>query len=415
MVALSGGADSAAAAWASVESGRDTRAVHVHHGLEHSDMLASAAESVADTLGIGFEVVCVEVPAGPSFENQARRERLAALERSVGDSDWIITGHTVDDQVETLLMRIARGTGLDGLVGIERVRGRYVRPLLDVTRSTTRELATLAGLAWRDDPTNADVGHLRNRVRNRLIPVVRSTFGAVPVASLTRLADQVADDVGVLDELAGRIVCHDTHTGVRMAVGELAAAPRSVAARAIRSAFVALAPPHPPTSSAIEEIFEVIGRRRAGVVVGPVSVHRSGPWLELAVGSTEPPEPVSLAVPGTTRWGRFRFEVTVGDRPHLMPLSPTAIVVPMGDGEAIVRSAAADDRISFGAGRRRVFDALAEAGVPAGDRPLYPVVVMGERVVWIPGVRRAVWAGDPGGRYLCAVATEEPQWQRYEP
>jgi tRNA(Ile)-lysidine synthase len=417
VVALSGGADSAAAAWVSVASGRPTRAVHVHHGLAHSDMLAAAAATVAERLGIELRTVRVDVPPGASRELQARRVRLGALEAGSESGEWVVTGHTRDDQVETLLMRLVRGTGLDGLAGIAAIRPPFLRPLLGLTRSSTRELSTLAGLAWRDDPENLDWHHLRNRIRRDLVPAMAATFGTAPAESLVRMAALVADDIAVL-ETAARSVPSESRPGqIRLAIGSLLAVPRPVSARAIRSAFISLEPPYPPSAAVVSDVLAVAAGRLGSAAAGTVSARRSGPWLVLSLPDlAEPPVPCSIAVPGSGVWGVLRIDVTVGPRPAFMPLSSLALVMPSSDvSQLTVRAATRGDVIPIGRGHKTVMDALAEAGIPADIRTSHPVVLAGDKVVWIPGVRRAGWAVKPEGRYLCAVATEEAHWQRYEP
>ncbi|MGF1665685.1 MAG: tRNA lysidine(34) synthetase TilS [Acidimicrobiia bacterium] len=416
VVALSGGADSAAAAWVSQASNRPTRAVHVHHGLAHSDMLAGAAAGVADRLEIDFDMVRVEVPAGASMELQARRARLGALEAAARSGEWVVTGHTRDDQVETLLMRLVRGTGLDGLAGIPAIRHPFVRPLLGLTRSSTRELATLAGLAWRDDPENLAPYHLRNRIRTSLIPAMEGTFGTAPAESLVRMARLIADDVAVLEEVARSLPFERRPGEVRLAIGAMLAVPPAVAARAIRAAFVELEPPYPPSAAVAADVLAVAGGRPGSAGAGGVSARRSGPWLVLSVpGPAEPPASCSIPVPGSGSWGGIRIDVTVGPRPAVIPLSSLALVMPApGVSHLTVRAATRDDLIPLVRGHKRVTDALAEAGVPVEARGSHPVVVAGDKVVWIPGVRRAGWAVEPEGSYLCAVAMEEAQWQRYE-
>lgn len=410
VVAISGGADSAAAAWLATRSGRRARAVHVHHGLPHSDVMADAAGGVAERLRIGLEVVGVTVPAGPSFEGLARTERLGALESTRQAGEWIVTGHTRDDQVETILMRLVRGTGLDGLAGIARIRGPYVRPLLDLSRSETRELASLAGLPWRDDPSNLDDRHLRNRIRRSLLPSIEDTFGTGVAVSLARVAEQAAADVEVLEQAAAIVPRQQRPGGVRLPAGALAAVPKPVAARAIRSAFVALDPPYPPTASIVGRVLGVGKGER--ILAGNVEVWRDGPWLVLSTGSRDVPDPVPLVLPGTVVWGEWRIEATSSILPTTVPLSPAAALLPAGRS-LTVRAALPGDAIAIGRGHKRVFDALAEAAVPIHDRHRYPVVVAGDETVWIPAVRRLGWSPGSGERYLCAVATKDTQWQRF--
>lgn len=195
-VALSGGADSAALAYLCVRAGTNTRAVHVHHGFPASDRLSDAASDIAGSLGITFEVIEVEVSDGPSPEAMARNARYGVLEAV--DSP-VLTAHTRDDSVETLLMNLLRGAGLEGLAGIPVFRPPNIhRPLLEVTRSETREIATLAGLRFMDDPMNEDLGLTRNRVRARLLPVLRE-FNPTVEEAIARAAAAVRAEIAHFD------------------------------------------------------------------------------------------------------------------------------------------------------------------------------------------------------------------------
>ncbi|HWL48369.1 MAG TPA: tRNA lysidine(34) synthetase TilS, partial [Acidimicrobiia bacterium] len=176
VVALSGGADSAALAYLIHHQGRDVRAVHVNHGLPASDRLEEAARAVARIVGIALEVVRIEVPPGASIEGQARKARYEALLAALQPGETLLTAHTRDDQAETVLMSLLRGAGSAGLAGIPTRIGSVARPMLALTRSDTRELAGLAGLPFYDDPSNLDRGLRRNALRLEVIPDLAARF-----------------------------------------------------------------------------------------------------------------------------------------------------------------------------------------------------------------------------------------------
>ncbi|HZD22671.1 MAG TPA: tRNA lysidine(34) synthetase, partial [Acidimicrobiia bacterium] len=137
-VALSGGADSAALAYLALQSGADVALLHINHGFDASDRLADAAERIAVRLGKPLRKVDVEVAAGPSPEAKARDARYAVFDEVEG---VVVTGHTRDDSVETMLINLIRGTGIDGLRGIPYHRSpRVFRPMLNITRDATREI-----------------------------------------------------------------------------------------------------------------------------------------------------------------------------------------------------------------------------------------------------------------------------------
>ena len=226
-VALSGGADSAALGLLALESGGDdVRAVHVHHGLRWSDRLSSAASLVADQLGVPLSVAEVEVSEG-SPEAAAREARYRVLSAVDGQ---VVTGHTKDDSAETVLINLIRGTGAGGLGGIPWHRPPNVyRPLLEVSRSETREIATLAGLDFFDDPMNDDLDLLRASVRRRIIPELEALNPAV-VENLTRMSQTVRRDHEYLAAVAASAV-----PGPRLSASLVLTLPRPIADRVVAS------------------------------------------------------------------------------------------------------------------------------------------------------------------------------------
>lgn len=202
-VALSGGADSAALAYLAVACGRDTGLIHIHHGLCASDDLAAAAERIARVLEVDLRCVRVRVEAGPSPEERAREARYGAL---IEVSGPVLTAHTRDDTVETMLINMIRGSGIAGIAGIPPHRAPNIyRPMLAVTRSETREIAALAGLGFIDDPMNDDMRLTRNQIRRRIMPLLRDLNPQVE-AAMARLAAGLTVDAAHLEELAESVV-----------------------------------------------------------------------------------------------------------------------------------------------------------------------------------------------------------------
>jgi tRNA(Ile)-lysidine synthase len=280
-IALSGGADSAACAWLARQAGLPLRALHVHHRLPASDRLEEAARAVAARVGLEFESLRLE--SAPRNETAGRAQRHCLLEAALRDGEVLLTGHTRDDQAETVLANLLRGSGVDGLAGIPARRGRLVHPLLGVWRAETRELATLAGLPWFDDPANLDATVVRNRIRRTVIPDLEAGFQPNLREILARTAEHAAADADVLGELARSIrPVPAPGGGLRLAIGALRAAGPVVGGRAIRAAAVLLAPPYPPGSAALDRVWRVVtGRDRATQLTGRLTARRAGPWLEL--------------------------------------------------------------------------------------------------------------------------------------
>lgn len=214
IVAFSGGLDSTVLLHALARTLDPARllAVHVDHGLQPAARgWPSHCEAVAHALGTGFECVRVEgsPPRGASLEAWARDARYAALARVAARArvPLAFTAHHADDQVETVLMRAARGTGPGGLAGMDPVVThagvRIGRPLLGISRAMLRDYAQRHALRWVDDPTNEDTRRLRNAVRLRLVPALEraipgfrsALLGALPALRAQRdVADALARD-----------------------------------------------------------------------------------------------------------------------------------------------------------------------------------------------------------------------------
>ena len=211
IVACSGGSDSLALAAAAVFEARSAEVkivgVTVDHGLQ--DGSAQQAERVVAQLELigAHETVTARVRVeavdlGP--EAAAREARYAVLDQiaeSFGAA-MILLGHTRDDQAETVLLGLARGSGGRSIAGMRRAYGIYRRPLLDVTRVQTRAACAADGLQPWEDPHNADPGYARVRVRERVLPVLEENLGPGVAAALARTADLLREDMEFLDRLA---------------------------------------------------------------------------------------------------------------------------------------------------------------------------------------------------------------------
>jgi tRNA(Ile)-lysidine synthase len=208
LVACSGGADSLAlAAGAAIAAGRagtPLRAVVVDHGLQPGSA-AVAARVAAQLIGLGIatDVVAVTVardPSGP--EAAARAARYRALADRAAPGEAVLLGHTLDDQAESVLLGLARGSGTRSLAGMPARRGPFVRPLLGLRSATTRQACHEFGLEWLEDPHNADSGFARVRARRSVLPLLEAELGPGIAEALARTAALAAADADLLDSLA---------------------------------------------------------------------------------------------------------------------------------------------------------------------------------------------------------------------
>jgi len=178
-------------------------AVHVNYGLrDDSDADEAHCGELCARLGVTLEVDRPRRPEGPgNLQSWARDTRYAAAAQlALGRNALIATGHTADDQVETILYRLASSPSRRALLGMKRSDGSLVRPLLDFTREETTAYCEERGLAWRDDPTNAGESYARNRVRHRLAPALAEIHPAA-ARNVLRTAALLRDEAEVLDSL----------------------------------------------------------------------------------------------------------------------------------------------------------------------------------------------------------------------
>lgn len=412
VVALSGGPDSAAVAVLAARHALTARAVHVNHHRPASPQMQKAAEAVAADLRIALDVVDVDVPDGPDWEARARQARYDVMLAGLADDEVLLTGHTRDDQAETVLLNLLRGAGSAGLGGMPDRRSRIERPLLTLSKAAAAHLA--ANLPTAADPDNDDEAFARNRIRHGVMADLEK---ARPGASerLARSARLLSADDAELRRRSSMVPLRRGSTEIRVALAWLRTLPPPLSARVIRRTLTDLRPPHPPSLAEVDRIVTVVeGSVRATELAGGFVAYRSGAALVVeAVDRTTPPAPVRLSV-GATRFGPWRFECAERqERPSALPLSPhRAVVDADAVGDLVVRALRPGDVIDFGSGHKSAADACQEAGVPSERRQRHPVVVSGEAVVWIPGVRRGQlgWVSGATRRYLCIDSIEEGTW-----
>jgi tRNA(Ile)-lysidine synthase len=211
VTACSGGADSLALAFAarSVASRRDLKysAVIIDHGLQQGSAdIAARVRDQLDRLGyhdVTITAVQVDRAAAAGLEAAAREARYRALDTEArARSATLMLGHTLDDQAETVLLGLARGSGSRSLAGMASRAGHFVRPFLGIRRATTERVCAELGLNPWQDPHNADRRFTRVRVRETVLPTLEAELGPGVAEALVRTAELVRDDNELLDRLA---------------------------------------------------------------------------------------------------------------------------------------------------------------------------------------------------------------------
>jgi tRNA(Ile)-lysidine synthase len=288
--AVSGGADSLALLVLAAAAGCDVTAIHVEHGLRagaggEPDVVGDAAKRV----GARFERRRVSVMPGPNLEARARAARFAVLPADVA------TGHTMDDQAETILVNLLRGAGADGLAGMAP-GGRH--PLLGLRRCETQALCAEMGLVPVCDPSNADPAFVRNRVRHELLPLCAQVAGRDPVPLLARQAGVLRDEVALLESLAAEALPDPADTSA------VSSASRPLARRAIRRWLRnanAGRDDHPPSLAEVERTLAVaLGTARGTEVSGGRRVRRTGGRLRVEPERSGSLTPVTLDEDGAS-------------------------------------------------------------------------------------------------------------------
>jgi tRNA(Ile)-lysidine synthase len=242
-------------------AGLEVTAVHVSHGIRPGSAAeADVVKAAADRFGAAFECWSLTVNQGPNLEARARDARRSVL------PDDAMTGHTADDQAETVLLNLLRGSGLDGLAGM---RAEPTKPILALRRSQTHALCDELGLEPVHDPSNDDRRFRRNRVRHELIPMLNDIAERDLVPILARQAEILAEEADFLDGLA--IVDPTDAKALRDA-------PEALSRRAIRKW---LADPYPPDAASVARILAVARKEaEACQITGGTEVRRSNGRLQ---------------------------------------------------------------------------------------------------------------------------------------
>lgn len=241
VAAVSGGADSLSLLVLAVDAGLDVTAVHVDHGLRTGSAAeAEVVAAAAARFGAGFRAERVTVEPGPDLEQRARLARREVL------GPEAMTGHTADDQAETVLINLMRGAGVAGLGAM--VPGP-LHPLLGLRRSETVALCRALNLAPVMDPSNDDPRFVRNRVRRELLPLLADISDRDPVPLLTRTAARARDQHADIDRLATDVDPCNTRV--------LATLPISIAHQALRR-WLTDDLGHPPSSAELDRVMAVV-------------------------------------------------------------------------------------------------------------------------------------------------------------
>jgi tRNA(Ile)-lysidine synthase len=421
---------------------------HVHHGLRgaEADEDAAFVQKTASDLGLPHETLRVDVRRRAQQDRSslavaaraARYEALEAVRVRCGAS-CVATAHTMDDQAETVLMRLIRGTGPAGLAGIPSRRGTLVRPLLSGRRASLAVYLGARGISFRIDSSNADLRQARNRIRGELLPLLCS-YNPRIVPALARLADMAREEETAFDEVLSLFDPAGAETAVRL----LRERPPEAVLRRLVSQQVARETRRfvSPGAGEVGRLTSLLVRGKPGdrtpLAAGDWGVRGyDGLLIRSARGGPVRPLPeTALAVPGETAVPALgirikaeteRRETERGEggetretgkgeagKMKVGKMEKTFFAVLDADrieGSLVVRTRRPGDRISpLGMkGTKKLQDVLVDAKVPRDERDRVPIVADARGIVWVVGLRldrRA--AAVPETRRLLALTVTSP-------
>jgi len=387
IVLLSGGADSVCLLDVTLELGARTFALHVNHGLrEQAEDDERFCERLCERLGVDLHVERARPAAadGPgNVQAQARELRYAHAERLARERGCdYATAHTLSDQAETVLYRLATSPGSRGLHAMSERRGRLVRPLLAAPREQTRAWCEARGLDWREDAANTDPRYARVRVRKQALPILRELNPGVE-RTLAETAAQLREEAELLDravdDALGRL------GGAGATLSELAAEPPALQRLVLRRlAEAAAGRPHALARAEVGRIMR-LGERGGSAALdlggGLRAVVEYGVVRFSADLDPAPPEPVRLFVPGSARFGAWEVEARRDEGDVLLAADELG-------AEVIVRAWREGDRMRPAGlgGVKTLQDLFTDRKVPRALRRTLPVVEAGGEIAWVAGV-----------------------------
>ncbi|MGD9571196.1 MAG: tRNA lysidine(34) synthetase TilS [Thermoleophilia bacterium] len=358
------------------------------HGLRpEASAECDAVARAAEGLGLRIHRAELGLEPGPGVQERARDARLAAARAVAAAHGYarIATGHTASDQAETVLFRLARGTGRTGALGLAPRAGDLVRPLLALDAAEVRAWCAARGLDVVRDPSNADPAYARTRVREGLVPALDAVHPGA-ARHVAAFAERLRDEAALLEPLVDA-AWERARAGEGLSVEALAAEPlpmrRLLARRLVAAAGL------PGDALGAESLARVLAVAEGGAPAALPGDGRAAVEGGALVVSG-PPEPAPadarLGVPGRASFGALAIRAWRGEG-----VAPRADRVAVScDGELTVRGPRPGDRLPLrGGGHVAVGRLLAGAGVPARARAAVPVVACGERVVWVAGHRAA--------------------------
>ena len=339
-----------------------------------------------------------EQAARGNLEQRARRARLRFFSRLIGEgkASRIASGHTRDDQAETVLFRLLRGSGLAGLAGILPVtREGLIRPLLDVGRAEIEEFLRTRGMAWREDASNRDRRFARNRIRHELLPQLAREWNPGIAGALTNLANLAGEEErwwqAEIAKLSDRLLAVDSEGGVEIRAEALAGLDRAVARRLARC-ILRRAGRGSADFEHVEKVIELAhsGRGSGCLELPGVLVERSFDWMRFTAagrhaGSAPVRVEVDIGVPGRYRWVDSEVCFEVAEKPERAGCVRLKWKGRQCPARLELRGWRAGDHYRpWGRSRdQKIQEMFQKARIPSWKRGFWPIVTNGSKILWV--------------------------------
>ena len=431
LVAVSGGADSVALLCVlremSSSLGINLTAAHLNHGIrgKAADQDEACVKALTDRFKVPFIHGRSDVPRLAhrrriSLEMAAREARYAFFVRAARKvkADLVATAHTADDQAETILLRLIRGTGPRGLGGISReitIRGlKVVRPMLDVRKSEILSFLQHHRLTWREDESNRDTSFLRNRVRHEILPILEAKLNPRVQDALLRLAEIMREEDTWLDELAKDMLQQSQVTSpvptssMMLDIEKLRKYPVAARRRVLRLWFVSSGMPTDLINFDILDQIETLLKRERGTK----EIHVAKNWKirkqykQLCIFPDGNPEAAKkfrapVNVPGETLLPEAGLRIVTSIKPDLvrdrplgagtLPARASISYSAVGKKPLFVRTWRPGDRMKpLGLnGSKKIQDIFVDEKVPVEQRGEVPLFACRGEIIWLPGYRVA--------------------------
>ncbi len=412
IIALSGGADSTLLLRFATEYFRDPErltAAHVNHMIRGDEALRDEnfCIELSHSLGIGIETAHIDVPqiaanSGKSIEEAARDARYEFLEalaeklKSKYGSVYIMTAHNADDNIETLLINIARGSGLKGLCAIPEIRGIFVRPLLRLTSSEIREYLSANGYSYVVDSTNLSNDYTRNKIRHSVMPVLREINPAI-AATCAGMFEALRKDSDYLDECAASAL-GNFKDAPYCPLDILQAMPKALFARAVMRMYCGVANSNSLERDHIDAIHALAekGEESSRLALprntecyinrSKLCFRQKSSYSDIFPTPLDIPADISTeSFTLTARHGDiFGSSATSGENIYKLSIH-TTLCSDKIIGRIIVRTRRDGDVIRFGGITRKVKKLLSEKHIPLHIRDRLPILEDEVGILWIPG------------------------------